>query len=47
MCQSLSPRELKIPSTDSEEEKIPAVVSLWLVGDANNFLYRRRRAARE
>ena len=27
-CQSCSPRELKIPSTDSEEEKMPAVVSL-------------------
>src|SRR3984893_5140431 len=28
-CQSFSPRELKIPSTDSDEEKMPAVVSLY------------------
>ena len=28
VCQWLSPRELKIPSTDSEQEKMPAVVSL-------------------
>ena len=27
-CQSFNPRELKIPSTPSEEEKMPAVVSL-------------------
>ena len=28
MCQSLRPRELKMPSTDSALEKMPAVVSL-------------------
>src|SRR5690242_9392715 len=27
VCQSESPRELKMPSTDSELEKIPAVMS--------------------
>src|SRR5207245_7666155 len=31
VCHSLRPRELKIPSTDSDDEKIPAAVSLWLV----------------
>src|SRR3954452_8914503 len=30
VCQLLSPRELKMPSIDSELEKIPAVVNLCL-----------------
>src|SRR2546423_2426492 len=30
VCQLLSPREFKMPSIDSELEKIPAVVSLCL-----------------
>src|SRR5438309_9541108 len=31
VCHSLRPRELKIPSTDSDDEQLPAAVSLWLV----------------
>ena len=38
VCQSAKPRELKIPSTDSEEEKMPAVVSLCCVATLTIFL---------
>ena len=37
MCQLLSPRELKIPSTDSELEKMPAVVSLCFLAASTIF----------
>ena len=40
VCQSLNPRELKIPSTDSEVEKIPAVVSFCWVATLHNLLHR-------
>ena len=36
-CQSFSPRELKIPSTDSDEEKMPAVMSLCRVATRTIF----------
>ena len=38
VCQSVKPRELKIASTDSEVETMPAVVSLCLSAIDNNLL---------
>ena len=37
VCQWLRPRELKMPSTDSELEKIPAVVSLCFFATSTIF----------
>ena len=37
VCHLLSPRELKIPSTDSELEKMPAVVSLCFLAASTIF----------
>jgi len=37
VCHWLSPRELKMPSTESELEKIPAVVSLCLCATSTIF----------
>ena len=38
VCQSVKPRELKIASTDSEVETMPAVVSLCLSAIETIFL---------